>query len=80
MSSDRLPAVTFKNTIEKQEIAHRMQYHRKKMMELESKRSKFLQEEASLDNYKTMLEDNPKRQYFIESKFTEIERENRLLF
>jgi len=70
MSSDRLPAVTFKNTIEKQEIAHRMHYHRKRMMELESKRSKLPQSEGNIDNYKTMLEDNPKRQYFIESKFT----------
>jgi len=33
-----------------------------------------------MDSYKTLFEDNPKRNYLVESKYTEIERENRILF
>lgn len=33
-----------------------------------------------MDSYKALFEDNPKRNYLVESKYTEIERENRILF
>ena len=37
-------------------------------------------DEFSGEAYRTILDENPKKQYLLENKYTQIERENRLLF
>ena len=80
MSLEKLPPVSFKNKLEKQQIAQRMYNHRRRLLELDLKKSRHGHSEVNIDPFKTLHEDNPKRNYFLENKYTEIERENRILF
>lgn len=57
-----------------------MQHHRDRLHYLSSKRRTKVTLEPPIDPYRSLFEDNPKRNYFMENKVTEIERENRMLF
>ena len=62
-----MPAVPlFKNTLGNFEKKFMMSHHLRKLNEIERKKSK----EHSTISYKELYEDNPKRNYIMETKIT----------
>ena len=81
MSQEKLPAVPlYKNTLENREKMMIMGQHRRKLYEICRKKAPSGERVNSTISYRDLLEDNPKKNYLLEAKYTEIERENRALF
>ena len=69
MSMEKLPAMpVYKHALGNYEVAMHMGNHRRKMEELRRKKNRG----HSTISYKELLEENPKKHYMLETKYTEI--------